>query len=178
MLHRGPGVYGEAWRARANVCSFDSKYDGWAQGNCFSSVLVCSYDVEWHLFLRSVPRLSRGERLMQVLEGGWTFFLSKLHSLCCSFPEYPVLIMGRPMFSNVMTKCLFTRDLIWLPSRFQSSSLGVFQEQVHRLKLCSWESERSTTLTLAIWYHSSWEDTRLYYTALPVAKKLFLFTLE
>lgn len=126
VLHRGLGVYGEAWRARANVCSCDYKCAGWAQGDCFPSVPVCSYDVEWHLFLRSVPRLSRGESLMQVLEG-WGHFSSPAilsclqlsavgFSCCCSFPEQPGVIMGRPLFSNEMTK------------------------QVHRLKLCSWES--------------------------------------
>lgn len=122
VLHRGPGVYGDAWRARANVCSCDYKYAGWAQGDCFPSVPVCSYDVEWHLFLRSVPRLSRGERSTQVLEGEGHFSspapLSCLQlpaggfSCCCSFPDHPGVIMGRPMFSNVMTKCLFTGDLI------------------------------------------------------------------
>lgn len=83
VLHHGLGVYGEAWRARANVCSCDYKYAGWAQGDCFPSVPVCSYDVEWHLFLRSVPRLSREERLMQVLEGGGHFFF-QFYSLACS----------------------------------------------------------------------------------------------
>lgn len=53
-----------------------SKYAGWAQGDCFPSVPVCSCDVEWHLCLRSVPRRSRGEGLMQVWGGGGTLFLS------------------------------------------------------------------------------------------------------
>lgn len=109
VLHRGLGVYGEAWRARANVCSCDYKYAGWAQEDCFPSVPVCSCDVEWHLFLRSVPRLSRGERLMQVLEGEGHFSSPAILSClqlsavgfsccCCSFPEHPGVICWQTCF--------------------------------------------------------------------------------
>lgn len=66
-----------------------SNYAGWAQGDCFPSVPVCSCDVEWHLCLRSVPRRSRGEGVMQVWGGGGTLFLSDytvvLAAACCRF---------------------------------------------------------------------------------------------
>lgn len=184
VLHRGLGVYGKAWRAHANVCACDYKYAGWAQGDCFPSVPVCSYDAEWHLFLRSVPTLSRGATLTQVSKEEGHFsspaILACLQrfvvgfSCCRSFREHPVAIVGRPMSSNEMTKHLFTRDLKRLPSNFQSRNLGVSQEQVHRLKLCSWESHNDPCHLISCQpgKYSTW----LYYMVLPAAEKGLLFT--
>lgn len=77
VLHRGLGVDAEVRATRATVCICD--YTVNMLGERRETVFLrsqCVATIEWHLRLRSVPRRSRGEGLMQVWGGGGGIFLS------------------------------------------------------------------------------------------------------